>query len=238
MLVIFDLDDTLVDTSGSLLPQLFLSTIEALKEGGVFLRDEKCAIEMLKRLNCAVLSSKESLEEFMEIHEVSKDLVPLALKTLYKSHTFSIHQTPGSIDLLLELKKRFELILVTIGEEAVQKKKLKKANIPPDLFKEIYICKEKKKVYLEILNKFPYPPEKIVVIGDRPVRDLRPAKELGFKTIHIKWGRGLNCQDVRGDVDYTIYKLSDCEYILRLIENFQESYDHIKPALSRNDNIS
>lgn len=198
----------------------------ALKGEGLTLSCFENGLAMLKRLDARVQTSRASLSEFLEIHEAPQEFYSLASKVVYEKSPTDIRPLPGALELLEELYLEHNLILVSIGDETVQKEKMQHAGISPHFFKEIFICDEKKNIYQKILEKTSFSKDQIVVIGDKISRDLSPAKELGFKTIHIKWGRGLNCIDVKGEVDHTIWNLKECKKILHLISNFQEKYDN------------
>ncbi|GAB5412102.1 MAG: TIGR02253 family HAD-type hydrolase [Chlamydiales bacterium] len=204
MLIVFDLDDTLIDTSGSIIPSLLRCVTENLSE-----KSQK----QLLRINSGAKSSKATLGEFCEISDMEE--VGTATPSLEKL------QTVGNVkELLRTLALNHDLALVTIGEEELQRSKIMKAEIETHLFSDIIVCKEKFSVYKKLLQKHPYSPAQVVVIGDRVDRDLAPAKLLGCKTIHIKWGRGVNFSDRRGHVDFAISKLDQIIDILHNIEIF------------------
>lgn len=205
MLIVFDLDDTLIDTSGTILTQRLQRVARDLHPGSE---------NQLLRLNHNAKSSKESLGEFCEI----SDLQELSI------HSFPFVEQPqplqGANALLKTLSLDHNLALVTIGDDDFQREKIKRADINLRFFSEVCVCKEKFSIYKRLLEKYSYEPSQVVVIGDRIDRDLAPAKLLGCKTIHIKWGRGVNFSDRRGHVDFAIRKLEQILDILPNIEIF------------------
>jgi len=113
-----------------------------------------------------------------------------------------------------------QLALVTVGIYDRQLLKLKKAGIDTALFSKIIVTEErnKKTHYQTIIDELAISPSEVVVCGDRIPIDLTPAKELGLKTIHMRWGRGLNSYGNKGDVDYAISRLIELKEILNLID--------------------
>ncbi|MCK4934771.1 MAG: hypothetical protein KAR79_04205, partial [Simkaniaceae bacterium] len=94
-----------------------------------------------------------------------------------------------------------------------------KAKIDPALFSKIFICPEKNKkpYYKTLFNSFDYLPSDIVVCGDRINIDLTPAKELGFNTVHFRYGRGTGFTGLKRDVDYTISSLCELREVVEFL---------------------
>jgi len=214
LLIIFDLDDTLIDTSGCVTPIALKHAFEKMTGAGLTLSCPQKGFDMLRRIDRHSVTARLSLDEFLEIHHESNSF---SSDSVSGSEPLSVQCLPGAIDLLAELSSEHTLVLVTIGEEKTQRLKLSLAGIDPTLFSEIFICQKKGPIYKELAERYQRP---TVVIGDKIGSDLRPAKAMGFKTIHIKWGRGLNCIDESGVVDHTIWNLGDCRMLLTLIKEF------------------
>lgn len=129
---------------------------------------------------------------------------------------FSISTTPFAKEILEELKEKHRLALVTAGNPAFQREKLEKAGIEPTLFSNILIPEDsvKKPAYEVLAKEFLNRPRDVVVCGDRISVDLAPAHELGFVTVHMRWGRGLINQ-TEPWIDYSISALSELRDILK-----------------------
>jgi putative hydrolase of the HAD superfamily len=208
LLIIFDLDDTLIDTSGCITPIKLEHALHKMVEHGLVLPNLLQALEMIKRLNEVSESGKSTLAEFLEIHDADSRFLDIGIRELYENFSSDFHVSPldHALDVLLELKEDHRLALVTRGQPEIQRLKLKKAGIDSSLFSKIIACSEggKKSHYQAIREEFDYHPSEVIVCGDRIAVDLTPAKELGFKTVHMRWGRGLNSVEPKSDVDYTI----------------------------------
>ena len=84
------------------------------------------------------------------------------------------------------------------------------------IFSKIVVSEEKNKGphYQSLSKELRYPPSEILVCGDRVAIDLAPAKQLGCKTVQIRWGRGLNSVGLNGEVDYYISDLKELNIIV------------------------
>ena len=67
--------------------------------------------------------------------------------------------------------------------------------------------------YEALLKEFSELPSDCVVIGDRIPMDLLPAHELGFRTVHMRWGRGRMWKSENW-IDHSIRELSELLEIL------------------------
>jgi FMN phosphatase YigB (HAD superfamily) len=175
------------------------------------------ALSLLKRLNATALSAEHALIEFLDLLGGMKYL-PTGIQEIYENTYLDLPLYPvdGAKEILEEFSFTHQLALVTLGKQEFQLAKLKKAGIDSTLFSRIVVGEEKNKKphYQAILTDFMVEPSRILVCGDRVPIDLTPAKELGFKTIHLRWGRGLHLTDPKGDVDFTITRLGEMRKIV------------------------
>ena len=206
MLIIFDLDDTLVETTGSIIPsKLRHATMESPHLLNPLLRMDKMS-----------QSSGHALDEFSEIHDI--DVEPI--RSHLKAEEIDDIDTLEDVEQCLKLLGREHyLCLVTRGTEKMQKLKLKEAGIDEGLFREIHCCTSSKlDAYIEVFEKFGNTPQEVLVVGDRIAKDLSPAKRLGFHTVQIVNGRGKTSRDYFSDVDVKIIHLVDLFDIIDSIE--------------------
>jgi putative hydrolase of the HAD superfamily len=224
LLIIFDLDDTLIDTSGTITPVKLEDALRRMVESGLSVPDFEQSLELLKRLDSTSESSGKSLAEFLEILNADRALLEVGTREVYEQLPLDLPIFPleGAIEILNELALHHQLALVTIGKPAQQMHKLKKAGIDSGLFSKIAVSEERiKKVYYQkILDELGYAPSETAVCGDRIAVDLTPARELGCKTIQMRWGRGLNSTGFKSDVDYTISHLKELREIIASLMTF------------------
>lgn len=218
MLIIFDLDDTLVDTSGCVTYYKLEGALEAMVKAGLELPDFAQGLELLRRLNETASSAKESLAEFIELLGADPLFLEIGTREIYESDLPDLPLFPldGAVELLSFLKIYHRLALVTVGYPSIQMQKLKKAGIDTSVFSKILITQEidKKPLYRAIVGELGVSSREVLVCGDRISRDLTPGRELGFKTVLMKWGRGLTATLPSRDVDYAISSLNELKGII------------------------
>jgi putative hydrolase of the HAD superfamily len=224
LLIIFDLDDTLVDTSGCLIYHKLEEALVKMVQAGLNLSDFKGALAQLRRLNDVAPSSKEALAEFIEILGVDSQFLNIALQEMYSEEPSELALTPleGALELLEHLRVHHTLALVTRGNPKVQMQKLEKAGIDSPIFSKILITQEmdKKRLYKELIDELDILPSHVFVCGDRVCPDLTPARELGCRTVHVKWGRGSRVRLPHPDIDYSISALADLKGIIAMCSSF------------------
>jgi putative hydrolase of the HAD superfamily len=219
LLIIFDLDDTLIDTSGCITYYKLEDALHAMVRAGLVLPDFAGALDLLRRLDRSSESARSALSEFTEILGIGKKYFEIGVQEIYEQLPVDMPIFPleGAVDLLMDLGQQHQLALVTIGKPTHQMEKLKKAGIDSRLFSKIAVTEEssKKLHYQTIMDDLGYSPAEVIVCGDRISRDLIPAKELGLKAVHMQWGRGLNgFKYNRGDVDYSILEIGELKGIV------------------------
>jgi putative hydrolase of the HAD superfamily len=219
LLIIFDLDDTLIDTSGCIVPYKLEDALLQMVKAGLVVSNFSEALDMLKRLNETSESTKQTLEEFLELHDGDKKYLDVGVKEVYENISLDIpvFAIDYAMDVLNDLRASHQLALVTVGIFDQQIGKMKKAGIDTSLFSKIVVAKErnKKPHYQAVVDELGFSSQQVIVCGDRIVIDLIPAKELGFKTVHFRWGRGLNSMGSINDVDYSISELRELKEIIK-----------------------
>jgi FMN phosphatase YigB (HAD superfamily) len=210
LLIVFDLDDTLIDTSGVVTPYKIRSIIMMLEREKISLPPD--GVIQLTELNEQCTNTKDAVRIFLERHSAAH-LFPKALEvyTAPLPKDFSIPTTPGAQKVLkLFKKKKTILALVTGGSPSFQREKLEKAGFEPSIFSKIAIPEDSIKGphYQALLKEFSLLPRDAMVVGDRVRMDLAPAHDLGMKTVHMRWGRGLREQTEKW-IDRSITSLEE-----------------------------
>ncbi len=218
MLIIFDLDDTLIDSSGSIIPVKLKAALQAMLKAGLKVSSPDAAFRTLLSINATSLNGKETLRTFLDSIRADVRFLEIGLKEYYGATetSFSVSPLPEVIKVLTELKENHDLVIVSTGDEKQQQLKLKKANINPALFHKIIVCEgyNKKNHYKHLMKEFNYQPEEILVCGDKFETDLLPAKELGMRTAHLLWGRASSIPIKGGGPDYNIRGLPELKRIV------------------------
>jgi len=217
-LIIFDLDDTLIDTFGSLVMNQTEKVFEKLLKAG--LKAERSMLERFKKINRSSVSGKEAIRKFLaELGQ--ENFLEIGLKEYYENNEVNVpvSQMKGATRVLTQLKENNYLVLVTYGLEEQQYKKMYSAGINKNWFSKILFVdqRNKKREYARLRQEFGIGVKNIVVCGDRYETDLIPAKELGMKTIHVCWGRGKISVPKEGEVDYIV---TDLREIIKIVNDF------------------
>lgn len=209
MLIIFDLDDTLIETSKCLTPLYLRFAFEAMRLPGV--------IEELIALNEKALSAKNGIKAFWQIRSDDEEILHRGLEALKSPVPLDakIDPVPDAKEILEILQEHHTLALVTAGHHDLQLQKMKKAGIQPSQFSKLIVGTgpSKKTDYQTVLEELNFDPSDAVVCGDRVEIDLTPAKELGLYTVHFKNGRGLFHTTPKESVDLTINALKQLQEV-------------------------
>ncbi len=213
MLIIFDLDDTLIDTSGCVTPSLLKNALGKLMQGKETAEDEV----LLQQINGESLRTQDALRLFAQKKHIAESVCEHVVKQLNSlvPHDFTVHCTPQAKEILAHYAARHPIALVTGGHPPFQLEKLKKAGIELSLFSKVGIPEDsvKKPFYSRFAAECGVPLHEVWVCGDRIWMDLKPAYELGCKTVHMRWGRGRS-QPTEGWINHSISALSELRNII------------------------
>ncbi len=228
MFIIFDLDDTLIDTSAYSTPFKLEKALYRMIEKGLKIEDFSGALEILLRLDKEAESAKAAIEEFIEINGFDPQFAQIALQEIYEvfSEEVPVFPVENALEVLSDISLEHKLAIVSFGLQDHQMWKLKKAGIDCSLFCKILIASErnKKKYYQDLMQEMELSPKDVVVCGDRISTDLLPAKELGCVAVHMSRGRGQGSLQSGREVDYTITHLPQIQKVLFDI-NSKVSFD-------------
>ena len=91
----------------------------------------------------------------------------------------------GIEETLMELCKRYRLVVVTKGDLLDQERKLMKSGLE-SYFHHIEIVSDKKpKQYLKLVKHLDIAPHELVMVGNSPKSDILPALEIGAHAFHV-----------------------------------------------------
>jgi putative hydrolase of the HAD superfamily len=213
LLIIFDLDDTLIDTSGCVTPHALKNALQLLMQGNASAED----LLLLQQINASSLKTPDALRLFSQKKNIAEERLEQAIRSLANPlpEGFVVSCTPDAKEILHHYATRYPVALVTGGNPPFQLEKLKKAGIEVSLFSKIGIPEDsvKKPFYDRFAKEHGKDPSQVWVCGDRIPMDLRPAHELGFNTIHMRWGRGRQMPSEPW-IDYSISTLSELRNII------------------------
>ena len=217
--VIFDLDDTLYDCLGQRVPVTHHYAAQAMVEAG--LKADAEAVyrarmrafrtdPMLRYIDAEVTRhfGAEDPEEISRIAREAYFNCPVGKLTLF----------PGSLPLLRFLAKRgVRNFVVSFGEPKIQHAKVKALGLDrePSIEKIYYADRSnvltKEAAFRKIQKRTRLTPAEILVVGDRPAREIRAGKELGMHTVRLRHGEFKAQMPVEPEEepDYVIRNISE-----------------------------
>jgi uncharacterized cofD-like protein len=224
--VIFDLDDTLFDCTGSLVRASRRRAAQKLVEAGVPL---------------SVDAATELQEELTEVHgphflvfdEIARryGLDDDALKDAYRAYNSDevgndIGLFPEALPTLRALGEAGIMrFLLTMGHHPRQQAKVKKLGLEGE-FDDILINDVDRGVAMTeclryVLEKHSLNPSEVLIVGDRPSEEIRCGNELGMVTAQMLHGRFSEVEP-RDRFEVPNYRINDLSQVPTLLELARE----------------
>ncbi len=197
--IAFDLDDTLLDTTGLLAPQYALATFDFMIQKGLSLSLIECELrrqELIKKI-----SHREVFEKFA--NEFGTDETRAALQqTIEMFYNPALPKRlplmPGARDNINYLKDKYVLYLVTAGAEKSQLAKAYALGVVPD-FKAVIVVNSllkhrKKDAFESIIASEKIESENLLCIGNSISSEIKDALDIGALACHFEHG------EARGEI--------------------------------------
>ena len=194
--VIFDLDDTLMDTSGQLLHQAQVLAVKAMIRAGLLLREEdvKPLLEKVRRKYGALNNSTTCiLDELGVGKEEKKRLAPIGHLAYHGVDVAGIKPFPGTTDMLEKLRQKgVYRVLMSHGTLDSRERKLAELGITQH-FDSIVIDdsaapQTKEPYYQQILTdlkKRGISAGEVLSVGDRVDSEIQISKRIGMITVQV-----------------------------------------------------
>lgn len=191
--IAFDLDDTLLDTTGILVPKASADAFQILIDNGLNLSMQQCQELRLKMIQ--TMSHKEvfKLLALQFGTEQTKQALPLAIAAFYEPQLpDTLPLLPGAIENLRHLKQKYKLYIVTAGTESAQREKAKRLGIEP-FFENIYVVnsldkKRKSDAFLDIIQKENIKNDELLCIGNSLSSEIFDAVNMGCVACYFEFG--------------------------------------------------
>lgn len=122
MLLIFDLDDTLIQTTATFTPHQLSRVVVKMVEAGLIVSDVKEAIVHIQHLDRSTKSVRETLQKFLISYGQEEQFYEIGVKEAYENFSFisTILPMEGANEILKKLKHYHTLALVSAGVEKQQ----------------------------------------------------------------------------------------------------------------------
>ncbi|MBI3236165.1 MAG: hypothetical protein HYZ48_00405, partial [Chlamydiales bacterium] len=129
MLIIFDLDDTLVDTSGCITPYKLGDALRRLIGEGLKVASFDETFDLLQKINNTARNAEEALAEFLKVIGADISLLSIGVEEVYGPVPpfLSLKALEGAHAVLSDLAADHTLALVTVGQWDLQIATLKQA---------------------------------------------------------------------------------------------------------------
>lgn len=224
--IVFDLDDTLLDTFGQLVPQASKEACLAMIEKGLAADLQAC---LRARDALAQTPARSRLFENLTAQlGVRTGIDPIVVaqsgfRAFYDRKVESdIALFAGAREMLHALRDRYSIHLVTAGHPDTQEEKLEILKIKP-LFETVSIVntfsnEQKYDAFERIQSLTGQEPARHLSVGNRLDTDLAPAKRLGWSTCWVRYGEYARSVPADADErpDFTIDRIQDLAMACRL----------------------
>lgn len=190
--LVFDADDTLWDCN-VLFERVIADYLDWLAHPTLDRRATRAVLDDIERANVVVhgygsASFLHSLHDcFERLHErptgpaESRRITELAAALV----DHEVELMPGVADTLAALSARHDLMLLTKGQPAEQRRKLDASGLAGH-FRSVHVVREKRApTYRELIRHHDLDPRRAWMIGNSPASDIRPAREVGMGAVFI-----------------------------------------------------
>lgn len=194
--VSFDLDDTLLDTSGALIPVAARRAVQAMIQAS----GKSDSVESWLTRRIEILRADPRADVWLQLAKGEDEIADIGRRSFFTLPFESlppdaIRPTPGAFEILKWCAERATLHLVTSGDPVTQKKKIERLGVE-SFFKTIQYVdpkyaygRTKNHAFRETQERYPeLKPTDFVSIGNRVDMDLGEAKVLGWKTAWVHYG--------------------------------------------------
>ena len=224
--LIFDLDDTLMDTWGQLLQNALTEACQKMIDAGL---QAHLPEALAFRQQLYIRESRSSfwprlVEHFGHNSSLgAEELAALGDDAFHNRHVYeSIVPFAGVEEMLRDLQSSYHLFLVTSGNHQTQQQKIHQLEIGP-YFRQIYCIDPKKKeskaqAFAKILTSTKSLPSENLSIGNRLDLEIRQAKEMGMDTCYIRHGEYIHMQPQTA-AEVPDYQLENVVELAALLES-------------------
>ncbi len=194
--IAFDLDDTLLDTSGLLIPAASLRTYETLKD-----LVPQLSFSSFEARRVQLAKSLSHPEIFAQILEEVRPGSRLTFADRLTQATLAFYQSPipnhlpllpGALENLNFLRGKYQLFLVTSGVPSCQQQKIHACGLDSFFVRSFLVdsMKQERKrgAFEQILRDYQLAPQHLLSVGNRLSLEIRDAKLCGAMTCHFRYG--------------------------------------------------
>jgi len=221
--VIFDLDDTLYDCFGQRVRPAHRHAAWAMVKAGL-----KAGVEAVYRARMKAFRHDPMLRHIdPEVCRQFNAADPEAISRAARDAYFNCPVTKlklfrGARPLLRYLHARgVKIFVVSFGEPEIQRAKVRALGLEdePAIDRIFYADRDKlltkEAAFRKIQQELGFPPDEIMVVGDRPMREIRAGNELGMHTVRVRHGE-FAAQEPRDETEQPDYEIRNISEIRKL----------------------
>jgi len=217
--VIFDLDDTLYDSFRQRVRICHRHAAQAMVKAGL-----KAPVEAVYRSRMRAFRQDPMLRHIDDLvcRQFNADdpeaVSHVAREAYFNCPVSKLSLFRGTMPLLRFLhKQKMRVFVVSFGEPKIQHAKVKALGLEnsPLIESILYADRDqlltKETAFRQIRDATGIPAEEILVVGDRPMREIRAGKELGMRTVRIRHGEFAAQQPVspEEEADYVVKEIGE-----------------------------
>ena len=221
--VIFDLDDTLYDCLGQRVPVAHRHAAQAMVEAGLNANVDAVYRARMQAFRQDPMLRHIDPEVSRRFHAENPDAVTRAAREAYfNCPVGQLRLFPGSLPLLRFLATRgVRNFIVSFGEPSIQHAKVMSLGLDREpSIEDIYYADRsnvltKEAAFRKIQRRTGFGTEEILVVGDRPAREIRAGRELGMHTVRLLHGE-FKAQMPAGkeeEPDYVVAEISHVRHL-------------------------
>ncbi len=220
--VVFDLDDTLYDCTGTLLEASRRRAAEVLTDAGLPLGVEE-TLALQKELADKFGPHFLVFDEIARRYELDNEAIDRAYRAYNSDAVGDIQPFPDVLSTIGALRGESVLcFLLTSGVHRRQSTKVTKLGLQ-DAFDDVVINDAERGELMgeslrHLLSKYRLRAQEVLVVGDRPPEEIRTGNDLGTVTAQMLHGRfsSFEPRDERERADYRIRRISQVPTLVRL----------------------
>ena len=221
--IIFDLDDTLYDCTGTVFAHIvqYVSK-ETAKLLGMPVKKVSAAYKKILKKEPKFIKATHFLCQELGAGHHADAACKQAEKIYFSTVGIkNLKPFPGVRQMLGRLRKKYKLGLVTFGGYERQNKKIDALKlralfqfIGVDQYSKLELTK--KECFEDFLKKFGLNANEVICIGDKPMDEIKIANQLGMTTVRVQQGRyAKTAPDDDYEIpDYTVKKVTDAEKLV------------------------
>ena len=211
--IVFDLDNTLIDFLR--MKRLCCeAAIDAMISAGLKMDRKKGWQTFYQLYKEHGFENQKIFQKFMKkVHgKIDYGIMASGTVAYRRVKEGLLYPYPNVVPTLDELRKRYKLAILTDAPKIQGWIRLAAMKIYDKFdiivtFDETKATKPSPKPFLYVLKKLKLKPEECLFVGDSLIRDIAPAKKLGFKTAFAKYGG--SCETTKVKPDYVLDDIKD-----------------------------